>query len=279
MTATLFDAVLALGSILGGMRTSTATGGSTTTIVDTKRPEPDNVYVQGTALVIYDAGGAGAAPEGEWGVISAYASDTATIPTLTAAVAAGDRYAIIPPRYPLDMLIDKINLTLTSILVPAYDATSLDTVAGQTEYTLPAAVTRNNLRRVFVQTDTGTSNNLWLEVRDWSVIRKGTGTQDVLVFGEREASRDIRLDYVTQHSPIYLPTDTINEAVHMDRIIYQAAAMCILEKLSTETGDRTLANRMNYFESKADEARVYHPVITSPINSKINIAAGFNIDP
>src|SRR5688500_61890 len=83
-------------------RTSTATGGSTTTIVDTKLADylgdsnEDDVLNGGSVIIVKDT--AVAAPEGEFSRISDYDdAGTITTSTLTAAVASGDTYMYISP--------------------------------------------------------------------------------------------------------------------------------------------------------------------------------------
>jgi hypothetical protein len=112
MAKTLFDLTLELARILGTVREGVATGGSTTTIVDTvARTEDDDAFNGGTAWITYDAGGAGAAPQGEYQIVSDFtaSSDTITTAAFSAAIASGDRYAVAGLRYPLDLLIQKIN--------------------------------------------------------------------------------------------------------------------------------------------------------------------------
>src|SRR5574343_1794055 len=96
---TAFDAMLQLARLVGLLIEDKATSGSTTTIVcsnlytlaDTSL---DNALNGGTAFVVTDAGGAGAAPENESARITGYtaAAGTVTLATgdLSAAVAAGD---------------------------------------------------------------------------------------------------------------------------------------------------------------------------------------------
>lgn len=93
----------------------TATGGSTTTIVDTTKLKSTQFnsqkWVGGWARIVYDAGGAAAAPEGEISPITTYAPSTGTItvnPAFTAAPAASDRYELwlIHPQDVLDMIDD-----------------------------------------------------------------------------------------------------------------------------------------------------------------------------
>ena len=113
MTITLFDLTKDLARLLGTLYEGVATGGSTTTIADTvERLEDDDYWNGGTAWITYDAAGAGAAPQGEYSSISDFAQTGGIVTlrsTLTGAVASGDRYAVATSRYPLHILIQKIN--------------------------------------------------------------------------------------------------------------------------------------------------------------------------
>jgi len=134
---TLFDATLAVARELGVARQGTATGGSTTTIIDTGRNEVDDAFNGGTAWIV---SADSAAPEDEYATISDWVNSTgtATISAVTAAVASGDVYVLTTARYPLDVLISAINSELIKYWVPRWDKTSLDVVSGQSEYDLPA---------------------------------------------------------------------------------------------------------------------------------------------
>ena len=61
------------------------------------------------------AGGARAAPEGEFGRVSAYVDETGTltVDTLTAAVGAGDLYGLVSEYFPLQQMIVLANLALS----------------------------------------------------------------------------------------------------------------------------------------------------------------------
>ncbi len=133
-------------------RTSRATGGSVSTIVDSKlvnylADSNENDYlIDWTAIIIRDADGAGAAPEGEFNRISAYgATGTITVPdnwSGTSQVAVGDAYMYISPDFPVYDMIEVVNDALQSEhigKIPVPD-TSLITAANQTEYTLPSAL-------------------------------------------------------------------------------------------------------------------------------------------
>ena len=69
-------------------------------------------------IVIEDAGGANAAPEGEFSRITDYTASSQTVtvsPALTAAPAAGDRVLIVPPDFPLYDMIEVVNDALKNI--------------------------------------------------------------------------------------------------------------------------------------------------------------------
>lgn len=79
----------------------TATGGSATTLIDTNEllstQYNSNQWVGGWLQIVRDAGGAGAAPEGESRPITTYAPATGTItvnPGFSVAPAAGDSYIV-----------------------------------------------------------------------------------------------------------------------------------------------------------------------------------------
>ena len=94
---TLFDLTYKVARHLGVLTEGVATGGSATTIVDNPyRSEADDYWLYGSAWIVYDAGGAGASPQGKYARISDSISTTwtITIGTVTDAVAAGDRYAL-----------------------------------------------------------------------------------------------------------------------------------------------------------------------------------------
>ena len=88
----------------------TATGGSTSTIVDTTRLKStqytDDEWVGGWARISKDAGGAAAAPEGEISPVTTYAPSSGTVtfnPVMSAVVASGDEYELW--KYPDPVVI------------------------------------------------------------------------------------------------------------------------------------------------------------------------------
>src|SRR5688572_18865824 len=141
----------------------TATGGSTTTIVDTNSIyTADDALIGGTAVVVRDAGGSSAAPEGELARISDYAASTTTFTlgaTLTAAVASGDSVLLASPKIRLPQMIQAINDGLTNLGTIQLVDTSLTTADNQTEYALPVGLKIKRLIDVQLQTYTGDAND------------------------------------------------------------------------------------------------------------------------
>lgn len=268
MTDTLSDVVLALGQLLGGMAYGVATGGSTTTIVDTTRIEGDDYWNRGTALIV-TAGAA--APEGQFSIISDWvnSTSTATIAAVTATVAAADTYALIPPRWPLEMLKNKINLVLRTIKIPQIDTTSLDTADNQTLHDLPTTIPAHNLRRVWVETMDDADDPQWYEIRDWRVYVQPTGTADKLVIPQWSSGWDIRLDYVTPHPLVDTYDDEISEAIHVERILYHAALMCVVEEIGADKSYKGINTLANFYQTLALQAEVEHPVVTPQMNGRI----------
>jgi len=278
MANTLFDAVLETARLVGRVRYGLATSGSTSNFVDnnsTMRPEPDDYFNGGVAFIISNADSPGAAPEKEFGRVSdwAYSSGTLTIatnPAFTAAVGSGDRYGISSGRFSLDDIINAVNVSLSGMYVPAVNSTALDTADNQTEYSLPTGIGAHNLRQVHVQLLTSdTNDNQWQELRDWSVIQHASGTQDVLVLPQLSSGYDIRLDYVTNHTPIYSSTSSVHEYIHLDRVKYRAAEFLYADELGWDDNYKNAGNMANFYASKAQDAEVMHPIRLPELNGRV----------
>ena len=274
---TMFNATLQLAGRLKVLKVSTATGGSTTTIVDTKRTESIDAFNGGGAWIITDAGGESAAPEGEWAHVTDWAASgtTATISAVTAAVASGDTYGIAV-GYTIHDLIIAINDEITKQKVTRYDRTSLDIVSGQSEYTLPAGIRQDNLVNVYEETDTDTSDSQPTQL-SFEVQTAAAGSQHKLVIKSRgvTAGNDIMLEYTTAQSPLYLATDTIDGSILMARILDNAAAGARATKMLTTGSESELEVALwKAHREDAVLARAENPVRRKAKRGNINEAAG-----
>jgi len=260
---TMFDAVLRLTNLLGVLRVSTATGGTTSTLLDTKRTEKDDTYNGGTCLLITDAGGESAAPEGEWPAVTDFANTGGVITaTFTVAPASGDTYGIAAGRYPLDVLKSAINNEIIKYQQPRYDRTSLDIVSEQSEYTLPTGITGDNLVNVYEETSTTTTDSKPIKLNFW-VQEAATGTQHTVVIdtGKTTAGNNITLEYMAQLSPLYLASDTIDPIVPIERILPSAAAHCEVVRMRTyDSGDELDIAMLQFYRDEAREMKRDNPI-------------------
>jgi len=253
MSVTLFDLTFELARALGVTSESVATGGSTTTIADSvERVEDTDYWNNGTAWILYDAGGAGAAPENEYSAIGDYTVTGGVLTlrsTLTAAVGVGDRYAVATARYPLHILKQKINETFG--VIPKTDTTTIVISSDQLEYTMPSDVL--DLKEVYVQANDETDNNDWQRVYDWDVQKSATGTADKLILMRQfTAGYAIKLVYLAYHSDLFAAGDKLDDSYHKKKIIANAAVACLLwRKAKVGDSDMTVNELLNYYQAMA----------------------------
>lgn len=204
--------------------------GSTTTIVSTESPyTSDDAQIGGTAIVTYDAGGAGAAPEGEWTKITDYVATTTTFTTdaLTVATSAGDRVLIAGTKIKLPQMIQAVNDALTNLGTISLVDTSLTTVSGQLEYALPVALKIKSLTDILIQGDSSTPyQSIKGMFRDFPAAPASTGILEV-----REgltAGKTLKIVYEGVH-----PTLTAYNSVVSETIQEELAVSAAIDKALT----------------------------------------------
>lgn len=274
MTYNLFHLTYRVARLLDGVLEGIATGGGATTIIDTvnlTNQYPDDWFNLGTAWILRDAAGGGASPEGKYSKVTDFdkVSGTATIFTVTDAIGAGDRYALTNKRYPLDLMISKINEALDETPIKVVDTTTLTTAGSTTEYTLPAAVLDQSIN-VWIQGQDVAADNRWFRWHDWYVQETGIGTQKKLVFRTQPPyAYDLKLEYIIPHPPLYVYTDKLDEQVNINRIALDAAHRCLLWKLD-QPGDTDpdLARKVADMENKLERARWRSP---APVTGDVKL--------
>ena len=134
MSYNLFDLTLRVARALNAVEEGIATSGDTTSLIDSNNlTQDDDFWNGGTAWIIQDSAGAGAAPEGEYSIINDFANATgdATLrSTLSAGIASGDRYAIADNEYPLNDIISQINAALDDMGPVVFTDTTSITIAS-----------------------------------------------------------------------------------------------------------------------------------------------------
>ncbi len=262
-------------------RTSKATGGSASTIVDSKlvnesylgESNENDYLIDWTAIIVRDSAGAGAAPEGEMNRVSAYnATGTITVPdnwSGTSQVAAGDTYMYISPDFPLYDMIEVVNDALQSEhigKVPVPD-TSLTTVNNQTEYTLPSPlITDDTLLDVEIQgITTDVNDNRYVPVPEWKIIPSGTpGTAGTLVIPQFAAGYKLRLTYLGLHPRVSSYSDNISEYIP-PALAVAACVAYALEWYNSQSGggDKFWTSREDRAWNQLDIAKQLNPIAIS----------------
>jgi len=245
-----------------------ATGGSATTFVNSnfanyENPPEQDVIKNHLAIVVRDAGGAGASPEKRWGIVSAYndATWTATIATVTDAIASGDTIMLAKQdKFPLSQILFCINRGLEELGdLPLNADTSITTVSGQEEYQVPVAVKRG-LKQVWVEYTEG----FWREVTDKRNELTGVGTASRLYIPEELAGLSIRLIYDGAHPVISAYNSEINEYVHPN-LITCSAILKLLEWYNRRDENQDSDSYFLWLENRyrdvyLPKAKIDHPI-------------------
>lgn len=219
MAYTLFYATLDLARILMDVFESTATGGSTTTIVDT--------------LMYQTAGWFSDAPYGTaWlklttpasKIITGHTAGTITFtPAQSGAVAANDRYAAAPGIYPKAVLIQCINAALREMGKLPYQK-DVTAVAAQESYTSSDDVAFGNEVYAVEFANSSSAPYHWTPHYRWT--QKYVGSTLTLVFDEDtelQAAYKMRITYGSLHPEVWLDADVIHDLVAPDRLKWEAA--------------------------------------------------------
>ncbi len=265
MTLNLFDLTYELATELGILTESTATGGTTTTLIDTViLDQADDYWNKGTVWIIKDVGGAGAAPEGSYTVVSDFdnTSNTATVGTIVAP-ASGDTYVIAHQDYKLGDLIMAINRAIRDIpQIITEDSTTIDTAAAQTEYTMPTGLDTSKLEVWLESNISDADDNQWYRARNVYIQKTAGGTADTLVFMEQPPQpRDVKLVYMAPHAKLEIYTDKLDETIRYERVIYRAAVHALNHfRMKTKNTDDYLLQTIQDYERRADQADLMYPV-------------------
>ena len=150
---------------LGEINVSTATGGTTSTVVDSKQPTDngDDDWKESVLFITYDAGGADGAPQGEFQRVSGYtaSSGTFTVDTnFSVSPATGDTFSWASDFYPFRNMIELANAGLRKLGdIVRVDTTTLDSASQKTEYAYAVTWKRKPPLYVDYQGRTGDAND------------------------------------------------------------------------------------------------------------------------
>lgn len=249
-----------------GGKVTLATGGTTTTVIDTKLVDElgdgneDDIFNGGTVIVIEDTGGV--APEGEFSRITDYEALTTTAtfsPALTVAPASGDRVLLAPPDFPLYDMIEVVNDALEYLgNIPLVD-TSLTVAGGTTDYTLPIALKGRRIVDV-VQKD----GEDYYPVSGWKIIPATAGTAETITIPQLTEGDTLYIHYLGKHPRVDAYDAPISE--YFDADLVHAAVFAHAMQWKNDNGLLTggIDNAAQAIEQKAwsqlDREMLRHPV-------------------
>jgi hypothetical protein len=257
-----------------------ATGGSATTIVSTYSPfTSDDALLNGTAIVTYDAGGAGASPEGRFATITDYVASTKTftIDTVTDAIATGDKISLAKSTIRKDQMIRFVNSGLANLGTISLVDTSLITVEGQTEYALPVGLKIKRLHDVLLQGSTESGDGQYYSIKgmvqDFPAAPASTG---LLQFSSpMTAGYIIKLVYEGVHPKLNVYSDTVSETVQERLAIastIEAALQWLVSKRGESAAGTMLVQHLNAAKQELAGEKYEKPVTKASTKPKYFIS-------
>lgn len=268
-----------------------ATGGLTTTVVDTGiiNRRSDGYYAQGANgghILIISQTTDRAAPEGQFGEVSAFTLSTSTptftVPTMTAAAGAGDIYAVMKPSIQLYEMISRINEGLRRITEQERVDTTLTTLANTLAYNLPTGVRKNNILKIEIGNDA--YNYGWVDAPGHEITPNSGGTADILRFhyqpdydSSTPANKTIKITYLYSHPTLSVYSDYVEKSLSDDLVIKvctEAAYEFLMNKKAGSYADKNKALMWAAIQQRAAQARLDHPVRNQPASRRprINLA-------
>jgi hypothetical protein len=251
---------------LGHLVDITATGGSTTTVVDTtlsNRYTSDDALIGGTAIVTYDAGGAAAAPEGEFQRISDYVASTQTFTVGTAfstGVAAGDKVGLARPTIPHEQMRQAVNDGLANLGTISLVDTSITLVAGTYTYNLPVGLKIRELRDILIYD----GSDLYRSIKGLvSYVPSAAGSVGTLQFSQIPEAQPLKIIYEGIHPALTVHSSVISETIQ-EELAVAAAMDKALTWLVSKRGDSALGTfllqRWNDAKTTLQQQKTEKPV-------------------
>ena len=267
MAYTCGEAIRDILSELGQLTEGVATGGTTAAVYDTALGGSDDDWNGGTVVITHDAGGAGALPQGQFGIVTDYASTTApyisvAAGTFTTAPATGDIYGVSTSYFPLRQVIRALNRGLSACGdIPLTDIATLTTAAAQTEYTYALAWKRQPPFRVDIQGKlSDTDDYKWKEIHWWEYVPATAGSTGLLVLQQQPPTGYLlRIWYLDKHPEVEDYDDVIYEGFHPELVIWRAIYELLIWQRGRAGGtDPSISEMLNKTEQMLTKQEATH---------------------
>jgi hypothetical protein len=253
MTYTLFDATLGLARLLGNVYESTTTSaGTSQSAIDSTFTQADDYWNGGT---IWFKNGSFA---GKYRVITDFiaSADTFFFSALSGSTMPGTGIAVMRGDWPVDKLVAFINQGIADIgLLPQVNE-SLTTTANQERYTLPGGV--YNVKKVAISVPSS-SPVVYAPHWDWEEL------SGKLCFAPGTFPQDdgctIRINYIARPAILSADSDTINDLIHPERLLWAAAVHAWRWRMQMSRGDEpTYKAHFDEALAQAAAARIRYPI-------------------
>lgn len=248
--ASTFQALLDICERLGHGKGGTATGGSTTTLVDSAMGDYPNDYWNGGTLFILSGDNALTTLK-----ITDFATTTGTFTfaTITDAIVSGVEYVSMPPSYSRDDLVRALNSALNEIgPIPKYE------VLTPSEEEQETYLLQGVFNILMVET---TSQDE--EPYDWEVNYYWKELNNRLVFATDHVPtfEKLRIWYEARHARVDEDDDYVSDYVHPDRLAATGAKYAVLNRSTKAINSEPyLAEQLKMLRDDVDRLSVRHPV-------------------
>lgn len=241
-------------------------GGSQVLLTDTTQDLTIDEEIAGVAVIISGSN------QGDVVQITDNDATTLTVESMTVNITIGDRF-IWQNEFREAELLLMVNRALDIIgRIPSVPDTSITTVAAQTEYTLPVAVKRGQIRGIYYQGEPDDANdNRWIPIRQNDEEASLAGTAGVLILKPQlPAGRTVRIEYMGLHPEVTAYDDNLSDKIHPS--LAKAALKVAIGNTRAE-GAINSARGYNLGSNKAEDelaaARTEHPIMPPEKKSKI----------
>jgi len=243
---TLGAAMLDVARLLGGLRSGVATGGSTSTLIDTSRREEAEFWKNGTLWITSGI------HAGKCFVVKSFSGNTITIPTtLTGTIAAGMEYAVLPQEFPMDIIRHSVQSSLNELGDIVSSDITLTTDPDDEAYELPDGV--YNVLRVEIATNDAdpygyAPNYFWKELSGWLyfIPEKKPGTDGF----------KMRIWYKAPHAEVFDYSDVVSPSVDRGWLAWAGVVHVLRNSLGIKGKDKAISiDLLNQALQKENEYR------------------------
>lgn len=286
---TLSDIRQRVYQTLGQVESFLATGGASGTTDNSDwanwaEPPDEERFKRLYLCVVRDAGGANAAPEGEWSLISAYtpASYRLTHTAFTAVTASGDECMIVKQsNFPLLKVDAAINRGLELLGEHIFTDSSLTLVTGQTEYSLPS-----NIRTVIsveVPTNDDANDNQYTAL-DWEFLAPprtlATETKLVIPDAESYVGEVVLITYSGLHPKLTAYNSTLYRFIAVDLAASAGVYALLFDYVNSKSGSAKAHWNNIFVEAKRqmEEGKISIPTPRIRVKRKPGLRWGARTD-